>query len=167
MLTVRPAVEADLPAILTIYNQGIEDRVATLETECKDQAYMHAWFHGREARHAVLVAETADGAIAGWAAINPYNARAAYRPVGELSIYIDRDRRGQGVGQRLLAALEATGRTFGFHKFVLFTFPFNGLGQGLYRKAGYREVGVFREQGTLDGRPVDVMAMEKLLHPPT
>jgi phosphinothricin acetyltransferase len=164
MLTIRPAVEADLPAILTLYNQGIEDRVATLETACKDAAYMAAWFNGREARHAVLVAEGADGSIAGWASINAYNARAAYRAVGELSIYIERLHRGQGVGQRLLGALEAVGRAHGFHKFVLFTFPFNGLGQGLYRKFGYREVGVFREQGTLDGRHVDVMAMEKLLN---
>jgi phosphinothricin acetyltransferase len=164
MLTIRPAVEADLPAILTIYNQGIEDRVATLETVCKDAAYMAAWFHGREPRHAVLVAETEEGTIAGWASINAYNARAAYREVGELSIYIARGQRGRGVGQRLLGALEAAGRANGFHKFVLFTFPFNGLGQGLYRKFGYREVGVFHEQGTLDGRRVDVMAMEKLLH---
>jgi L-amino acid N-acyltransferase YncA len=37
------------------------------------------------------------------------------------------------------------------------------LGQGLYRKSGYREVGVFRNQGRLDGTFVDVMAMEKLL----
>lgn len=165
MLTIRPAAEADLPAILTIYNQGIEDRVATLETVCKDAAYMAAWFQGREARHVVLVAEAAGAEIAGWASINAYNARAAYREVGELSIYIARGQRGRGVGQRLLGALEAAGRANGFHKFVLFTFPFNGLGQGLYRKFGYREVGVFREQGTLDGRRVDVMAMEKLLHP--
>ena len=47
--------------------------------------------------------------------------------------------------------------------FVLFTFPFNTLGQSLYHKAGYREVGVFQNQGVLEGEFVDVMAMEKLL----
>ena len=62
-----------------------------------------------------------------------------------------------------MTALEAAGREGGFHKFVLFTFPFNPLGQGLYRGLGYREVGVFREQGMLDGERVDVMAMEKIL----
>lgn len=50
-----------------------------------------------------------------------------------------------------------------FYKFVLFTFPFNELGQGLYRKSGYPEVGVFQNQGVLDGKYVDVMAMGKLL----
>lgn len=164
MITTRLAVLADLPAILTIYNQGIEDRIATLETEPKDLTSMTAWLTGREPRHVVLVAEK-DGAIAGWASINPYNARLAYRAVGELSVYIDRDRRGQGIGQTLLTALESQGRHHGFHKFVLFTFAFNALGQGLYRKLGYREVGTFQEQGMLDGHRVDVMAMEKILSP--
>lgn len=50
-----------------------------------------------------------------------------------------------------------------FYKIVLFTFPFNGLGQGLYKKCGYCEVGVFHKQGILDGNFVDVMAMEKVL----
>lgn len=161
-MDIRPAIAGDLPAILHIYNQGITDRIATLETEPKDLAYMTAWLNGREARHVVLVAADND-TIDGWASINPYNSRCAYRGVGEISIYIERSQRGRGVGQRLLAALEAAGRAEGFHKFVLFTFAFNALGQGLYRKLGYREVGTFREQGVLDGRHVDVMAMEKIL----
>jgi len=49
------------------------------------------------------------------------------------------------------------------NKLVLFTFPFNEAGQRLYRKCGFREVGVFQKQGRLDGCFVDVMAMEKLL----
>ena len=109
-MITRPAREADLPAILTIYNQGIADRIATLETEPKDLAHMTAWLAGRAPQHAVLVAERPDGLVAGWASINPYNARCAYRGVGELSIYVHRDHRGQGVGQLLLDALEAVAR---------------------------------------------------------
>jgi phosphinothricin acetyltransferase len=48
-LSVRPATEADLPEILTVYNQGIEDRIATLETEPKDLATMTLWLSQREA----------------------------------------------------------------------------------------------------------------------
>ena len=67
------------------------------------------------------------------------------------------------MGKPLLAALERAARENEFYKIVLFTFPFNEAGQRLYRSLGYREVGVFKEQGRLDGRPTDVMAMEKLL----
>jgi phosphinothricin acetyltransferase len=70
---------------------------------------------------------------------------------------------GRGIGSILLQELEKEAKANQFYKIVLFTFPFNDLGQGLYGKMGYREVGIFEKQGILDGQFVDVMAMEKLL----
>ncbi len=161
-LFVRPANEEDLEAILTIYNQGIADRIATLESEEKDLAYMADWFREHGGRYAVLVAE-AGSQVVGWASLNRYSHRCAYTGVADLSVYVERGWRGRGVGRTLLQHLEGVARQNRFHKIVLFTFPFNALGQGLYRRSGYREVGVFRNQGILDGAFVDVMAMEKLL----
>ncbi|MBE7681228.1 MULTISPECIES: arsinothricin resistance N-acetyltransferase ArsN1 family A [Paenibacillus] len=162
MVILRQAIESDLRSILTIYNQGIEDRIATLETELKDESYMYEWFKKHQGRYTVLVAE-ANKVVIGWASINAYNPRSAYDGVGDLSIYIHRDHRGKGIGQQLLQKLEDIGKQNNFYKFVLFTFPFNTLGQSLYHRAGYREVGVFQNQGLLEGNFVDVMAMEKLL----
>jgi phosphinothricin acetyltransferase len=152
-----------LAAIRRIYNEGIADRIATLDEEPKTEADIEAWWSGHGERYAVLVAERRSGDVAGWASLNPYSHRRAYRGVADLSVYVARDARGTGVGSALLPALEHTAKEHGFHKIVLFTFPFNANGQGLYRKSGYREVGVFREQGRLDGTFVDVMAMEKIL----
>jgi L-amino acid N-acyltransferase YncA len=159
---VRPATIADLDAIVTIYNQGIEDRVATLEQHPKTLHDIQRWFTAREDRYAVLVAEEA-ARVVGWASLNPYSDRCAYAGVAELSVYVHRAWRGRGVGKTLLSSLEEVARQHRFHKIVLFTFPFNAAGQALYRKMGYREVGIFRNQGRLDGVFVDVMAMEKLL----
>lgn len=161
-IEVRSATESDLDNILAIYNQGIEDRIATLETEPKTSAYMTEWFHNRGERYCILTATYRDEVI-GWASLNRYSPRAAYDGVADLSIYIERTYRGHGIGSLLLQALEAKAVQKGFYKIVLFTFPFNGQGQALYRKRGYREVGVFVKQGILDGQFVDVMAMEKLL----
>ncbi|MFD2171109.1 arsinothricin resistance N-acetyltransferase ArsN1 family A [Tumebacillus lipolyticus] len=163
LILIRKARVTDLKSILVIYNQGIEDRIATLEIQPKDLAYMESWFETRQGRYFVLVAEV-KGIVVGWASVNPYNSRTAYRGVGDLSVYIDREHRGRGIGQKLLQELEQTAQENEFHKLVLFTFPFNGLGQGLYRKAGFREVGVFHNQGVLEGKFVDVVAMEKLLN---
>jgi L-amino acid N-acyltransferase YncA len=101
--------------------------------------------------------------IVGWASLNPYSHRCAYRFVADLSIYIKRDYRGQGIGKQLLSGIENIAIQNQFHKIVLLTFPFNEAGQKLYRNLGYREVGTFMEQGELDGKRVDVMAMEKIL----
>ncbi|MGP3788430.1 arsinothricin resistance N-acetyltransferase ArsN1 family A [Paenibacillus sp. 1A_MP2] len=162
MVIIRQATEGDLGSILTIYNQGIEDRIATLETELKDEVYMYEWFKKHQGRYTVLVAEV-NQCVIGWASINVYNPRSAYDGVGDLSIYIHRDHRGKGIGKQLLGKLEKIGMQHNFYKFVLFTFPFNTLGQSLYHRAGYREVGVFQNHGFLEGNFVDVMAMEKLL----
>ncbi|MBA4492956.1 arsinothricin resistance N-acetyltransferase ArsN1 family A [Paenactinomyces guangxiensis] len=147
---IREAVEQDIPQILNIYNQGIEDRIATLESKPKNLEQMIEWYQARPCRYTIVISH--HGEICGWASLNPYSHRCAYRGVADLSVYIDRQWRGKGLGFLLLQELERKAKENGFHKIVLFTFPFNLSGQGLYRKAGYREVGVFHNQGMLDGQ---------------
>lgn len=161
-MEVRRATEQDVSEITTIYNEGIEDRIATLETETKTDKYVMEWLFQRDKRYSVILLEENSQTV-GWASINPYSHRCAYKGVGELSIYIKREYRGKGLGKKLLTYLENIGKQSGFYKFILFTFPFNNLGQGLYRRLGYREVGVFEKQGILDGKYVDIMVMEKLI----
>jgi L-amino acid N-acyltransferase YncA len=159
----REARAGDLAAIRAIYNEGIADRLATLDTDLKTEAEIAEWFVLRSDSHYAVVVATRAEAVVGWASLNPYTHRCAYANVADLSIYVARAARGTGVGTALLAAIEAVARRNGFHKIVLFALTLNAAGQRLYRKAGYREVGIFREQGRLDGRFVDVIAMEKLL----
>ena len=165
MITVRPARADDAEAICRIYNQGIEDRVATLETETRTPDERRQWLAGRGARHPVIVAETSGPAptVVGWGSLNVFNARDAYRFVADFSIYVERAWRGKGVGRVLLERLVALGRELGYHKLVLSAFPGNASGMALYTKLGFRTVGVYQEQGQLDGRWVDTVVMEKLL----
>jgi L-amino acid N-acyltransferase YncA len=159
---VRQATASDVERIRVIYNEGIEDRIATLDLEPKSAADIAAWWEAHTGRYEVLVAERA-GYVVGWASLNPYSHRCAYDGVADLSVYVSRTSRGTGIGDALLREIERRARDRAFHKIVLFTLPFNESGQALYRKLGYREVGTFKEQGTIDGKPVDVMAMEKLV----
>ena len=163
--TVRAAAGADATAICRIYNQGIQDRVATLETEERTPEERRAWLAARGPRHPVLVAE-ADGAVVGWGSLNVFNARRAYDHVADFSLYVERGWRGRGVGRRLLEILVARARELGYHKLVLSAFPWNEAGMQAYRRAGFREVGVYREQGLLDGKWVDTIIMEKILEDP-
>ena len=159
---IRRATLADAESICRIYNQGIEDRVATLETTLRSPEERRQWMESRGARHPVLVAEAA-GDVVAWASLNPFNPRPAYDHVADLSVYVGRAWRGRGIGQRVLGALVARGRELDYHKLVLAAFPFNAAGVALYRRLGFVEVGVYREQGRLDGRWVDVVVMEQIL----
>ena len=161
-VTIREAAPADAEAVCRIYNQGIEDRVATLETEPRTPAERREWIAARGPRHPVLVAET-DGAVTGWGSLNRFNPRPAYDHVVDLSVYVERAWRGRGVGRMVLEALVERARKLGYHKMVLAAFPDNAAGMALYARLGFTRVGVYREQGLLDGRWVDVVVMERLL----
>jgi len=192
---VRLAAAPDAEAICRIYNQGIEDRVATLEMELRTPDERRQWLAGRTPRHPVIVAELAEVIVAGtvrpaltegglrqarpgsasadnpsssigpvgWASLNVFNAREAYRFVADISVYVERGWRGRGVGRVLLEKLTELGRAHGFHKLVLSAFPGNAGGMALYTKSGFRTVGVYHEQGQLNGKWVDTIVMEKLL----
>ena len=121
---IRTATASDAEAICLIYNQGIEDRIATLETELRTPAERREWLAARGPRHPVFVAEApagADGpaAVVGWGSLNVYNPREAYRYVADFSVYVERGWRGRGVGRRLLAHLIEQARALDYHKMML------------------------------------------------
>jgi len=162
---IRPATEADAAAICQIYNQGIEDRLATLETELRTADERRQWLKARSPRHPVIVAEAGQHSPApiAWASLNVFNARDAYRFVADISVYVERQWRGKRAGRALLTRLVELGREHGYHKLVLSAFPFNQAGLALYDKLGFRTVGIYKEQGQLDGAWVDTIIMERLL----
>jgi phosphinothricin acetyltransferase len=160
-LVVRRALSDDLDAIRRIYNEGIEDRVATLDTYPKSHDEIADWWADHDEKFVVVVA--LEGDVVGWASLNRFSQRCAHSAIADLSVYVTRARRGRGIGTALLVGLEAHARAGGFRKIVLHALNANEHGKNLYRRSGYREVGVFREHGIIDGRFVDVVAMEKVL----
>ena len=161
-VTIRTAALRDADAICTVYNQGIVDRVATLESALRTPEERRQWLAGRDGRHPVIVADV-NGVVVGWASLNQFNPREAYDHVADFSVYVERSWRGKGVGRRLLDHLIEVARDLGYHKLVLAALLRNEAGAALYASAGFTRVGVYREQGQLDGRWVDVLIMEKIL----
>jgi phosphinothricin acetyltransferase len=162
-MDIRDATVDDAAAVARIYNQGIEDRVATLETQIRTPEERAEWMSVRGQRHPVLVAVDEGGVVVGWASLNSFNPRPAYDNVVDLSVYVAREQRGRGIGDSLLGALEQRARRIGYHKMVLAAFPTNAPGMRLYERHAFHTVGVYHEQGMLDGRWVDVIVMEKIL----
>lgn len=162
-MQIRDASRDDAAAIARIYNQGIEDRVATLETDLRSGDERAEWLGSHGDRHPVLVAVDDAEDVIGWGSLNIFNPRPAYRHVADISLYVAREHRGQGIGHALLSALETRARSLGYHKIVLAALPTNLPGKRLYERHGFSLVGIYHEQGMLDDRWVDTMVMERLL----
>lgn len=171
---VRRATLEDLPEMTRIYNQGIEDRTATFETALRTEQERREWFERHGPRHPVIVAVGAGGAergtggretVLGWLSLNPFSPRLVYNGIADISIYVDRSCRGQGVGMRLMQHAVSLATDLGYHKLVLATFPFNVGGMTLYRKSGFQVVGTYRHHGFSHGVWSDVTLMERTLEP--
>jgi L-amino acid N-acyltransferase YncA len=160
----RPAAVSDAAAIAGIYNQGIEDRVATFETEPRSAEQITRWFDGGRP---IVVAEDANGAVVAFASGSAYRDRPCYAGIAEFSVYVRRDWRGRGAGQVALAALIEAAGAAGQWKLVSRVFPENLASRGLLRRMGFREVGIYRRHGLLDGVWRDCVIVERLLEPET
>ena len=158
-MTSRPAKLEDADAIARIYNEGIQDRVATFETRLRSPEDIRAWFDGL---HPVVVVEEEDDVVA-FASTSTYRARECYAGIAETSVYVARSFRRRGAGSFALLALIQAAQQAGFWKLVSRIFPENAASRGLVRELGFREVGVYEKHGQLDGQWRDVIIVERLL----
>jgi L-amino acid N-acyltransferase YncA len=160
--TIRAAVVADADAIAAIYNEGIEERVATFETRPRTAAEVALWL---DEALPFLVAVSHDGAVMGFARVSPYSDRCVYAGVGEHGVYVARAARGLGVGRALLEALCVESARVGLYKLTSRIFTDNGASRAVHLAAGFEEVGVQRRHGRLDGEWKDCVLVERLLGP--
>lgn len=161
-MTTRLARTTDAEAVARIYNEGIEDRGATFETEPRTSADIAALLAERGERYPTVVAEQS-GDVVAFAWIAPYRSRPCYRGVGEFTVYVARRVRGTGAGSAVLAALIAACEARGFWKLVSRIFPENAASRRLCRKLEFREVGIYERHGKLDGAWRDCIIVEKLI----
>lgn len=158
-MRARTATPADAAAIARIYNQGIEERVATFETRPRDASDVATWFDGR---HPIVVVEDG-GAVVAFASTADYRPRDCYAGIAEFSVYVAQDARGRGAGRVAMNALIEAARQAGFWKLVSRVFPENRGSRGLLRAIGFREVGTYERHAQLDGVWRDVIIVERLL----
>ncbi len=158
MQQVRSASPGDAEAMATIYNQGIEDRIATFETQQRTSADIEGWFDNV---HPIVVLEQ-DNEVIAFASTSVYRPRACYAGIAEFSVYVRRDHRGHGVGRIILEALLQQVEEAGFWKLVSRVFVENTASRALLRALGFREVGVYEKHAQLAGVWRDVVIVERL-----
>lgn len=158
-MIARAATPDDSPAMARIYNEGIEDRVATFETRPRSVDDIRRWFDGV---HPIVVVEE-DGQIVAFASTSTYRPRDCYAGIAETSVYVARPFRRRGAGRLALRSLIDTAAHAGFWKLLSRIFPENTASRGLVKDLGFREVGIYERHGQLDGEWRDVIIVERLI----
>lgn len=161
-ITVRDAVEADVPAINEIYNHYILNTVATFDIEPQTLEDKLRWFRETEHPHRIFVAE-ADGEVAGFSCLRTFRAKAAYNLTAENSVYVHHEKLGRGIGKVLMDRLVEAGKANGFHSIIAGIALPNEASVRLHESAGFASVGIEHEVGYKFERWVDVMWMQLML----
>ena len=155
-VTTRPVTEADMPAVLAIYEEGLATRNATFETKLPTAEQLRAkWLPGM-----AWVAELG-GVVVGWTAVVPISGRDCYAGVGETSVYVTEAARGRGVGKVLLHTQVMEADRAGMWTLQTSIFPENRASLALHHSAGYRTLAVRTRIAQLDGVWRDTVLLER------
>ena len=146
-IAIRDAREADLAALLAIYNDAVLTTTAVYDYQPRSSEQQAAWFKSKQEHGLpVLVAEDG-GAIVGFASYCPFRPWPAYLHTVENSLYVAPEQRGRGIGTALLPALIQRAAERGLHTMIAGIDATNEASLRLHAKFGFERLAQFREVG--------------------
>ncbi len=160
-MTIRTAIESDLPALTEIYNYEVMHGTATFDIHPKTVEERRGWLlkHNR-GNHPLIVAEE-DGAVVGYASLSAYRDKEAYSSTVELSVYVAPNARERGIGSRLteeiLKIAKSDERT---HSVVSVITGGNDISVHLHEKFGFTYCGTLHEVGVKFAKYLDTVSYE-------
>jgi phosphinothricin acetyltransferase len=163
MITIRAACEADLPAILEIYNHVILNTTAVYQYVPQTLEMRKVWYDGKVKDGYPLFVAEEEGRVVGLSTYGPFRAWAAYKYTVENSVYVAEGHRGKGIARLLMQPLIEAARRQSFHAIVASIDATNDASIRLHRSFGFEEVAHFRQVGYKFGRWLDLKFLELLL----
>ena len=158
-MKIRDAVEADLPAIIKIYNAAIATRIATAQLEPVTLDERRNWLKEHSSdRHPFWVLEI-DRSVAGWLTLKPFLPRCAYRGTAEVSVYVDERLRRRGVGRTLLGEAISRAPFLQINAMVGLIFAHNKPSLRLFEQLGFERWGLLPRVAQLDDVERDLTIM--------
>lgn len=151
-LKYRDARQVDLEKIVAIYNSTIESRMVTADTEPVSVSSRQKWFDEHTPNKRPLwVIEDMENKIIGWVSFQSFYGRPAYDSTVEISIYLDTEQRGKGLGREILQYCLANARNFGTKTLLGFIFSHNEPSLKLFRHFGFEDWATLPNIAILDG----------------
>lgn len=138
----RIALPSDWPAVISIYNQGIDDGYCNAFTEHLTVQGHMPWLEIHDGvNYAIFIAE-AGRSVVGWCSLSPYRIeRKAFGKTGEISYYFDRNFRGKGIGYRLVSHTIEKAPGYGLDTLLAFLLDINIVSTKLLEKLGFARWG--------------------------
>lgn len=161
LYTILPATEEYLTGITAIYNEAIQNTVATFDTEPKTTEDRRLWLEQHNEKYPVHVA-LLEQHVVGWASLSRWSDRCAYDNTAEISVYIDPAHQGKGLGKKLMHSVLYQGKVNGLHTVLSRITEGNHISIQLHEQLGFTTVGVLKEVGSKFGRLLDVTMMQKI-----
>ena len=160
---LRAAREADLPAIVAIYNSVIPDRMVTADLEPVTVESRLAWFHSHQSPTRPLWVAEKSGTIVAWMSLDTFLARAAYDGTAMVAIYVASEHRHEGLGRWLLAECVARAPTLGLHTLLGYIFAHNAPSLALFESHGFARWAHLPGVAVLDGAERDLVIVGRRL----
>ena len=160
--TVRLAERRDAEAIRAIYNLEVAESTVTFDLVPRTLDEQVDWINAHSGAHPAVVADE-DGEVVGFGSLSPFKERPAYSPTVEDSVYVRRDRRGQGIGRLLLEDLLRLAVDHGFHTVMARIVGNHEASIALHVTCAFELVGTEREVGRKFGHWLDVVEMQRML----
>lgn len=162
-MQIRDATEADLPDILTIYDDAVRNTTATFTDVVPRLEDRRAWMVARQSQGNPLLVAAQDGQVVGYGGFGEFRAWPGYVHTVEHSLYVLRERRRRGVGAALLGALIERARAQNKHVMIAGIEASNTASLELHARWHFREVGRLPQVGAKFGRWLDLVFMELIL----
>lgn len=163
LLLLRRAEEKDIPAITEIYNEAILNTTATFHLEKVSTQERLVWLRKHDANRPVIVADRGDR-IVGWGSLSRWNSKEAYDGTVELSVYVDRNSRGEGVGKALMEDLILRAEKAGLHNILSLITEGNEVSMKLHNQLGFEQTGTIRDAGFKFNQYLDVTIWQRIFN---
>jgi len=163
MVQVRLATRSDLAEINAIYNFYVVNSTTTYQEILSNEKERDDWFSGRSSRHPVTVASI-DNQVVGWASLNEFRVRSAYRFTTENSLYVRHDLHRKGIGSSLLEDQIHRARELGFHTIIAGVDAEQSASIALHLRFGFQQVAHMSQVGRKFDRWLDVIFLQLMLN---
>ena len=155
-LVIQSITKNDISACLAIYNYEVIHGVATLDLELRTLEEWHEWYNAHSDEHHPIIVGTVNDVVVGYASLSPYRLKDAFKSTVELSIYIHKDYRGQGVATQLMERiLEMAKEDTMLHNVVSVITAGNEESTKLHNRFGFTYCGLTPEVGFKHGKYQD------------